>query len=299
MPDKTPSKQLGFHCENPAEIRERVIANRLSYVELYNIQTSNVPEISRLLTRHGLKVGVHCPLILPDWYPYAPIASFLLGDAGAELKELTLRLIAQTLHDSQRLRAEYVVVHFPKPAPAPQGRSQWVPDRELAWDSVEQLAHLARQFQIRICIEGFGERPFLSADYLLDVLLAFPELSYCFDTGHMHLAALRGVFDYSSFLERLAPRIGSVHLWNTRGPQDYAQYSHLPVHPSQRSQTGWADIGQTIRVIREGNPDAVFIFEHGTRFPSAFDMNYREGVSWVRELLAGALASPANPTTVC
>jgi hypothetical protein len=48
---------------------------------------------------------------------------------------------------------------------------------------------------------------------------------------------------------------------------------------------GWVDIGQTIRIIRDSNPDAVFIFEHGTRFPPPFEMNYREGVSWVREML--------------
>ena len=102
------------------------------------------------------------------------------------------------------------------------------------------------------------------------------------------LAALRGVFDYLNFLERLAPRIGSVHLWNTRGPQDYAAYSHLPVHPSQQPGMGWVDVGLTIRIIRDSNPDAVFIFEHGTQFPPPFAMNYREGVSWVREMLGAS-----------
>jgi sugar phosphate isomerase/epimerase len=285
MLDKTRSDKLGFHCENPTEIRERVLANGLSYVELYNILVSDLPEMNRLITRHSLKVGVHCPLMVPDWYPYAPITSFLLGDVGEELKELTLRLITQTLHDSQRLCAEYVVVHFPKPAPPPQRHPEAKPQKQIAWDSVAHLARLARQFQIRINIEGFGERPFLSGNYLTDVLDAFPELSYCFDTGHMHLAALRGVLDYFDFLEQLAPRIGSVHLWNTRGQQDYADYAHLPLHPSQQPGMGWVDICQTIRIIRDSNPDAVFIFEHGTRFPPPFEMNYREGVSWVREML--------------
>jgi sugar phosphate isomerase/epimerase len=285
MVDRTSTDNLGFHCENPAEIQERVIANGLSYVELYNIRAADLPEIDQLMSRHGLEVGVHCPLILPDWYPYEPVASFLLGDAGGDLKALTLRLIAQTLHDVKRLGAEYVVVHFPKPAPSPQQEPDWSPEIELAWNSAGQLARLARQFQTRICIEGFGERPYLSTAFLTHVLQAFPELSYCFDVGHMHLAALRGAIDYFDFLEQLAPRIGSVHLWNTRGPQDYAAYSHLPVHPSHQPDMGWCDVDQSVRIIGEGNPDAVFIFEHGTRFPPPFALDYREGVSWVKEML--------------
>ena len=276
---------LGFHCESPAEIQERVLSSGLSYVELYNIHVSDLPAIRQTVARHGLGVGVHCPLIMPVWYPFAPIASFLLGDAGEELRELTLRLIAQTLRDTRELGPAYVVVHFPKPAPAPQRQPGWEPQMDVAWDSAERLAQLAREFEVRINIEGFGERPFLSADFLTAVLDAFPELSYCFDVGHIHLAALRGVLDYFEFLERLAPRIGSVHLWNTRGPQDYAAYAHLPIHANQQPDTGWVDVRHTLRVIREANPDAVFIFEHGTQFPPPFALDYREGVSWVREVL--------------
>jgi sugar phosphate isomerase/epimerase len=292
MQAKTLSSTLGFRCESPDQIRERVLANGLSLVELNMIDISDLSEIKQMIVDHDLTVGVHSPLIMHAWYPFTPTASFLLGDAGEDLKELTLRFVSQTLEDSRDLGAAYVVAHFPKPAPADHQQPDWTPQMEVAWDSAARLAQLAEKYQIRVNIEGFGERPFLSTDFLTRVLTTFPALSYCFDVGHIHLAALHGVLDYFDFLRRLAPYIGSVHLWNTRGPQDYAEYSHLPTHPSQQPASGWANIPRTVRIIREINPDAIFIFEHSTQFPSPFELDYREGVDWIRQVLDLVSAEP-------
>jgi len=293
MRTKTLSSPLGFRCETPDQIRERVLANGLSHVELNTINAADLPEIKQLVADHGLTVGVHSPLIMPDWYPFPPTASFLLGDAGQELKALTLRFMAQTLADSRDLQPMYVVAHFPKPAPTDNVQPKWILQMEMAWDSAARLAELAEKYQIRINIEGFGKRPFLSADFLTEILTAFPTLSYCFDVGHIHLAALRGVLDYFDFLNRLAPYIGSVHLWNTRSPQDYARYSHLPIHPSQRPDSGWADIDQTVRIIREANPNVTFVFEHGIQFPVPFELDYREGVDWIKNQLEDTMRRSA------
>jgi len=297
MPDKVLSNRLGFHCENPAEIRNRVLANHLARVELYDLEAADLPEVQQILSAHGLRAGVHCPLVMPDWYSFAPTASFLLGDAGEKLRELTFRLIIQTLQEAQKLGAKYIVVHFPKPAPEPQQQPGLKPQVDIAWDSAHRLARLAREFHTRICIEGFGERPFLSVGFLIEVLDAFPELDYCFDVGHIHLAALRGVLDYQEFLGQLAPRIGCVHLWNTRGPEDYAEFSHLPVHPTQAPNAGWVDIPWTLRTIREASPEASITFEHGIQFPPPFKLDYREGVEWVKCILDAPLQGRQHPSS--
>jgi len=283
--NKSPRSKLGFHCENPNQIRDRVVENNLMYVELYNIDRKDLLEIKKIIVKHNLKVGVHSPLIIPDWYPYIPTASFLLGDAGIELKAQTLRLITQTLQDAEELGAEYIVVHYPKPAPKMHIKPGWKPRLEDILDSADQLAKLVRQFNIRIHIEGFGEQPFLSADFLMDVLNTFPELSYCFDVGHIFLASKRGVLEYFDFLKQIAPRIGSIHLWNTRGHQDYSDFSHLPIHPAQTSSSGWIDIKNTLHVAYEQNPDVIIIFEHGTRNQANPRLDYREGIMWVSNVL--------------
>ena len=245
--------------------------------------------MKQILSAHGLRAGVHCPLVKPDWYSFAPTASFLLGDAGGKLRELTFRLIIQTLQEANDIGAKYIVVHFPKPAPEPQQQPGLKLQADIAWDSDHRLARLAREFYTRICIEGFGERPFLSVGFLIEVLDAFPELDYCFDVGHIHLAALRGALDYREFLGQLAPRVGCVHLWNTRGPEEYAEFSHLPVHPTQEPNAGLVDIPRTLRVIQEASPEASLIFEHGTQFPSPFKLDYQQGVEWVKGILDAPL----------
>lgn len=276
---------IGFHCETLIEIKDRVVSNQLSYVELNHLYYREMQTIRSYIESHGLRVGVHCPLVLPEWFPFPATASFLSGDASEELRKLNLRLISQTLQESRLLGAEYVVVHFPKPALDSEINPGVNPSMEIAWDSAEQLARLAFQYDIRICIESFGEPPFLSAGFLMEVLDKFPQLAYCFDVGHIHLASIRGVLDYFEFLKRLAPRIGTMHLWNTRGSQDYAVFSHLPIHPSQEPAAGWADIPRTLRIVMEANPQAVVILEHGTIFPKHFALDYQEGVEWVKRIL--------------
>ncbi len=177
---------IGFHCETLTDIKDRVLKNQLSYVELNHLDYRELPAIRNSVECYGLSVGVHCPLVLPEWFSFPVTASFLSGDAPEELRKLNLRLIAETLQESRALAAEYVVVHFPKPALESEispGAHQCM---RIAWDSAEQLAGLADQYKIKICIEGFGNPPLLSIRFLMEVLNKYPQLSYCFDVGHIH-----------------------------------------------------------------------------------------------------------------
>ena len=128
-----------------------------------------------------------------------------------------------------------------------------------------------------------GVSPFLNIDFLSPILREFTSLRYCLDSGHTHLAALSGGFDLYAFAEELLPYLGSVHLWNTRGRDDYLAFHHIPVHPSQSPEEGWLDIPRLLEMLKDSS--SPIIFESGHSYPEALgDYDYRDGVKWVKEL---------------
>ena len=184
--------------------------------------------------------------------------------------------------------AEYVVVHFPTPDSTNHGGVGYEKLRQIAWQSASCLAEMGQEHELAVHMEGFGPSPFLNLDFLLEVNATFPNLSYCFDTGHMHIAAQRDGFDLYEFASMLAPCIGSIHLWNNRDIDDYFAFGHIPVHPSQDPGEGWVDVGRVLRLILSQSPACRIILESGFRYPQALGgHDFREGVKWAKELVAG------------
>ncbi|MCX5998239.1 MAG: hypothetical protein NTU41_01250, partial [Chloroflexi bacterium] len=175
--------------------------------------------------------------------------------------------------------AEYVVVHFPAPSLSDASGIGWPELRDIAWGSARSLADMSERHEMPIHIEGFGPGPFLSTDFLTEVCQSFPCLRYCFDTGHMHIAAQRDGVDIYQFAHELSPYVGSIHLWNSRSIKDYLTYYHIPVHPSQNPQEGWADIAHVLQLILSNNGSCRLILESGSRYPSALGgYDFRDGV---------------------
>jgi len=82
------------------------------------------------------------------------------------------------------------------------------------------------------------------------------------------------------------PFLGSVHLWNTRSREDYLNYRHIPVHPSQSAEEGWVDIARVLQIIGSAKDSLPIIFESDRFYPEALgDYDYREGVKWVQALV--------------
>jgi sugar phosphate isomerase/epimerase len=101
----------------------------------------------------------------------------------------------------------------------------------------------------------------------------------------MHLASQGAGFDLYQLAEQIAPFVGSVHLWNTRNPDDYKAFRHIPVHPSQKPEEGWADIARLLKDL--GFAPSAIIFESPRNYPEELgDYDYQDGVKWVKELLA-------------
>lgn len=276
---------LGFHCHRLSHVEERILANGLSRGEFYHIPPSELRPIREMLSRHGLAASIHCPLVKPPWYPEPPTWAFLC-DRDPEKRELNFRMVEQTVEMAGDFGAQYVVVHFPSPPSTGAADMSHDEMRRIAWASGERLADLSQRYGMPLHVEGFGPSPLLGADFIVALLNAFPPLRYCYDTGHMNIAAERDGLDVYDFLERVAPHVGSIHLWNTRGIDDYMHFHHIPVHPSQHPDDGWADIARILRQVVTERHSLPLVFESQTAYPRALGArDYRDGVRWIRELL--------------
>ncbi len=274
---------LGFHCNAIGHIQTRLLSNGLKRGEFYNFPAQDLTELRRLISRHELSFSVHTPLARTPWYPDPPTWSFLC-DAEEEKRNLNFRLVEETLQTAQDWGAEYVVVHFPSP---PTTNSVDAANlQRVADQSAGNLARLGAQYGLPIHVEGFGPSPLLSAGFLKDVFARHTGLKYCFDTGHMNLASKRDGIDIYRFAEEMAPHIGSMHLWNNRGFSDYQAFRHVPVHPSQNPQEGWADVGRLVKSVIGHNDACVLTIESSDVYPAELGgYDYRDGIEWLRQLL--------------
>ncbi|HAZ31930.1 MAG TPA: hypothetical protein DCY61_04465 [Dehalococcoidia bacterium] len=272
---------LGFHCNRLQYLGEAITENGLSRGEFYNFPSEEAPGLRRALLSTNLARSIHAPLIRPDWYPDPPTWSFLC-DVDKDSRDRTFRMITESLAHAEDIGAEYIVVHFPTPCADAAGEKQATLE-SIAWKSCDQLAEISMKRGTPIHIEGLGNSPYLTTGFLGQALSQYP-LRYCFDAGHMHLASQTNDFDLYEFAAGIASFVGSVHLWNNRGSDDYLTFRHIPVHPSQDPGEGWADIRKLLEILR---PSCPVIFESPLSYPEALgNHDYRDGVKWVKEILA-------------
>ena len=276
---------LSIHCNRLSHLQDRVIALDFRRAELYNFQPEHLPEVKTFITERNIVPSIHCPLRKAPWYPYPVTWSFLSTDVRREAREMSFRLVEGSLQDAVDFEAAYVVVHYPTPASDEAGQISASEQYDIAWNSAQRLQRLSEHYDIPICIEGFGPSPFMGSGFIVSVLEDCPALRYCFDTGHMMLMSQRDGLDYFGFLDEVAPFVGCVHIWNTRGLEDYHAYHHLPPHPGLRPSDGWVDVERIVHSIRAVSPDAVFVLEHSGEMPPEFGLNYREGIEWFKALV--------------
>lgn len=274
---------LGHHCNRTEHLSTIVTANGLDRVEVYNLDPDSRPTFRTWLRDTGCRLSVHAPLYRKEWYPWPPTWSFL-HDADPDRRNLSLRLVRETIAESGDLGAEFVVVHFPTPLGGHPGEPASV--RERAMDAAWQMNRWAEEAGTDVAIEGFGPNPLLEPGFLTEVCTTFPRLGYCWDSGHMHYHALRDGFDYEGMATALLPHIRSLQLWSSQTEEQYRANGHVPVHPRLGPADGWVDIDLTLRVLAPALPTAPVILEAPPRFPDSLgELDYREGIQWIRSLL--------------
>lgn len=271
---------LGFHCNRLNRLEEGIIANGLTRGEFYNLPPEDMATLNKNLLDKDLRRSIHSPLIRLDWYPDPPTWSFLC-DVDEDSRNRTFKMTTETLAHAEDIGADYIIVHFPIPSTDGAGESE-SKLKSIAWKSCDQLAELSEKRNVTIHIEGLANSPYLNNGFLTEALAQYP-LRYCFDTGHMNLASKLNEFDLCEFAETIGPFVGSIHLWNNRGPEDYFAFRHIPVHPSQDPEEGWADIKKLLEILKPSYP---IIFESPFSYPEALgNHDYKDGVQWVKEIL--------------
>lgn len=276
---------LGLNVSHIDHIREKLPSLGLKRVELFRFGREELEAVRRALDDQGVRFSVHAPVPRPRNYPY-PITWTFLNYADADRRNLYFSLVQETVECAAELGAEYVVVHYPGPITQACEEVGLARLFEIAHESADRLADLSARTGMPIHIEGFGPSPFLSSEFLLRVLERHPNLAYCFDVAHNHIADQRAEISYYDFLDALLPRLGSVHLWQTRHYDDYATYRHLPLHPSQTPEEGWVDIERVVRTVHRAQPQVPFVMEFPGWFPDPWrHLDYREGVRWLQEIL--------------
>lgn len=274
------ASKLGFHCHGLSQFQQVILDNELTRGEFYNFPIGDIDQLKKSLLDSDITLSIHSPLIKPEWYPDPPTWSFLC-DVSRDNRNLTFKMIAESLSHAEDIGAEYVIVHFPIPSTDGDAESESKLE-SIAWHSCDQLAELSSKKKMAIHIEGLGNSPYLNNGFLTQALQEYP-LKYCFDTGHMNLASQTRGFDLYDFAESIAPFVGSIHLWNNRGIDDYLEYRHIPIHPSQDPEEGWADMERLLEILAPSYP---VIFESPPYYPDALgDYDYRDGVEWIKEIL--------------
>jgi sugar phosphate isomerase/epimerase len=276
---------LGLNVNRVEHIREKMPSLGLTRAELFIFGREELPEVRRALEEQQARFSVHAPVPRPRNYPYPPTWTFL-NYADEDRRNAYFALVQETVECAADLGADYVVVHYPGPITKTCEEVGLARLFEIANASADRLAELSARTGVPIHIEGFGPSPFLTSEFILSVLDRHPNLAYCFDVAHNHLADQRADLTYYEFLEALLPRLGSVHLWQTRHYDDYATYRHLPLHPSQSPDEGWVDIARVVRTVHQARPTVPFVMEFPGWFPDPWrHLDYREGVRWLQEIL--------------
>lgn len=279
-------------------IAERLLHRGLGGVELFDFPPQSRGALRRTLaglTRQGYtRLSFHAPMPRPSYFHHSGVSCFFLHE-DASLRELSFRVIEETLRHARAWNAAYVVTHLT------YGRTDTTDSElaaRLAREACIRLAALSDRHEMPIDIEFAAySGAFAGPEDFLAAMSAHPQLGICIDTGHASLGARIRQRPYMEDIRKLAPRARSMHLWNTRGPEDPRHRGHVPLHPTQRPEQGWIDMEQTLRIVLEHNPRINIVYEYPVE---ELTTEIREGYDWIaglvrrhatdRQLLPGASA---------
>lgn len=225
------------------------------------------------------RLSLHAPMPRPGDFRYSGIACFFLNE-DEERRRISLRMIRQTLELAREWKADHVVSHLTYgPTDSTDSRRA----RTLAREACGELARLSRSYGIPIHIEYAAyTASFHEPRQFVSTIGEHPELGICIDVGHAFLGSKLRKRSYREDLEILATRVGSVHLWNTKGMEHNRRHGHTPLHPSQLPEEGWIDIESSLEIILAGNPAVPVIFEYPIH---TVTREIREGYGWVEKMV--------------
>jgi sugar phosphate isomerase/epimerase len=264
-----------------SRLRELINLGEFHRLEIGFYGEEMLPLVMDFATRSGLKYGFHDPVprLPSDGYPF-------LTDPDDEKRWRTLDSMHRTLQAAIKYGAEYVIGHIPSVISEPRPNLSEAKIVELAHNSCSQLTLWGREAGIPFVLENVGPNPyFFQVEAFIEVMEAHPDLRFCLDIGHLHLMSIYAGLDPLEFVRKLAPYTWVIHIYNAT-PEMYRRYHHVPAHPSQRPEEGWADIPAILEcVLAENERSLIIVFEYSPKYP-ADETFMREGIEWVKEVVS-------------
>jgi sugar phosphate isomerase/epimerase len=268
----------------PREPAESLVHRGLGRVELFDFAAADMAGLPHLLVRLAEegrgRLSLHAPIVRPEWFPFAGVATFFLCE-DADRRELSFRLLEGTLAEARRLGAEHVVCHLTY---GPTDSRDPATARRLADRACARMAALAGEAGVPLHLEFAAySDAFHEPAAFAEAVAAHPGLLVCVDVGHAFIGAEKRGRDYLADVAALAPLAGSLHLWNTKGAAHARARGHEPLHPAQRPADGWADVEAALGIVLAAAKDAAVIFEYPV---AAVTPEIQAGYDWI----AGAAA---------
>ncbi len=300
-----PKFMTGVHGAFVAEKLTRETRSGFHGIEVSCLRDwDEVRQVTTFARDNGLAVGVHFPLIR-DHYPCVSLHPWLIS-TNEDVRNAGFQAVARDLEAACSLGAEYLIVHYPKPALLDE-RFDWsdwrivsggeAVDRrtttrsqqeDLSYAAFDRLSLLARQTSAKLVVEhdilNAWHYESLDQRALLPRLFStYPGLGFCADAGRLHLQeATDPAFDAERFLSLMLPHITNVHVWNVQvGTNRFG--GHHPARPCLNGRDGWGDIAGMLQVLASLQESHV-MFEH--RADEVSDQELDECYAWVASLLS-------------
>ncbi len=237
-------------------------------------------DLAAEIARRGAGLSVHHPYISP-WQGLDRRQSSQFLHPDAVVRERSYEWLDDSLARAAETGARFAVTHIAD-ANEPV---DFATARGLALEAAERMSEASEQHRVEIHIEfvGYHETFHQPSDFA-ELFESRPRVKLCLDTGHLHRwSQIRGG-DERAAARVLAPHVGSMHIWNISSIEEYAEFGHVPVHPSHRVEDGYADVEWIVGTAVKSNPEASIIFEPTIREETS-EQFVTEGITWVREFL--------------
>ena len=240
-------------------------------------------DIARRVRERGMGLSVHHPYVSPR-NGLDRSASSLFLHADKSIRDPAFDWLEDSVARAAETGARFVVTHLadaPDAIPLRQARS-------LALAAAGRMASMADRHDVEVHVEFLGyHETFHGPAEFARIMESHPTLKLCLDTGHLHRWSQMRGGDALAAAKTLAPHVDSMHVWNISSAKEFAERGHIPVHPSQREEDGYADVRGMIECVYRANRDVSIIFEPTIRQDTS-EQFVAEGIAWVQEIVNGS-----------
>ncbi|OGX61606.1 MAG: hypothetical protein A2189_04260 [Paenibacillus sp. RIFOXYA1_FULL_44_5] len=246
----------------------------------------------------GFQIGVHFPL--RAGMHHSRDALFLALDE--HMRKDAYEHVRHQLSYVSEVSPSYILFHYPKPVLL-DDRVNWEKWRfadssefiyenqysfaEFTRQSEQLFAWLAeqgRKFEFAPVLEFDAlNRYIYETDFLERLLVQYPEIRLCLDTGRLFTQEqFDPFFDAKQVMTKYAKYSAMIHLSNVQIINGKVERHHYPVLPELNSEEGWAPIEHYIQIIKKENPHVRVMFEHQSNLISDDDLD--RCYAWVDQL---------------